>query len=270
MRNILITLIFLPLLSFAEANAVVYNVTHDRVISGTLSEKEVSIASISKLMTIYTVMKSNQDLNEKLTVTSNKINHTKLNKGMVLTRQELVNMSLVSSDNLAAVTLSQNYPGGQTQFIRQMNTHSKELGMIHTGFVEPTGLSPMNYSSVNDIMLLTKAVSAFQIVQEAAQTQRVITNPSIRLPERFKKGKKSRKVVKQPRQRSIINNPTSHYFGHEGIVTIKTGFTNAAGFCITMLVNANDQLYNITVLGAKTKQEREKIIKKAMDNIYNI
>ena len=31
-----------------------------------------------------------------------------------------------------------------------------------------------------------------------------------------------------------------------------------------------DQLYNITVLGAKTKQEREKIIKKAMDNIYNI
>ena len=63
MRNILITLIFFPLLAFAQANTVVYNVTHDRVISGSLSEKEVSIASISKLMTIYTVMKSNQDLN---------------------------------------------------------------------------------------------------------------------------------------------------------------------------------------------------------------
>jgi D-alanyl-D-alanine carboxypeptidase len=53
-------------------------------------------------------------------------------------------------------------------------------------------------------------------------------------------------------------------------VTIKTGFTNAAGFCITMLVNANDQLYNITVLGARSKQDREKIIKKAMDKIYNV
>jgi D-alanyl-D-alanine endopeptidase (penicillin-binding protein 7) len=269
MRNILITLIFLPLLSFAEANAVVYNVTHDRVISGSLSEKEVSIASISKLMTIYTVLKSNQDMNEKLTVIGNKINHTKLNKGMVLTREELVNMSLVSSDNLAAVTLSQHYPGGQEQFIRQMNAHTKELGMMHTGFVEPTGLSPMNYSSVSDIVALTRAVSVYPIVQRAAQTQQVVTKPAI--PDRFKKkGKKSKKIIKQPRQRSLINNPTSHYFGQEGIVTIKTGFTNAAGFCITMLVSANDQLYNITVLGAKSKQEREKIIKKAMDKINNV
>ena len=267
MRNILITLLFSPLLAFAGANTVVYNVTHDTVLDGSLGEQEVSIASISKLMTIYTVLKSNQDMSEKLTVTSGKINHTKLNKGMVLTRQELVNMSLISSDNLAAVTLSQHYPGGQTHFIRQMNMHSKELGMMHTSFVEPTGLSPMNYSSVSDIVLLTKAVSVYPIVQQAAQTQRVVTKPTV--PNKFKKGKKSKKVIKQPRHKSIVNNPTSHYFGKEGIVTIKTGFTNAAGFCITMLVSANDQLYNITVLGAKTKKEREKIIKKAMDKIYN-
>jgi len=267
MRNILIILLFLPLFSFAEANTVVYNVTHDRVISGSLSEKEVSIASISKLMTIYTVMKSNQDLNEKLTVISNKINHTKLRKGMILTRQELVNMSLVSSDNLAAVTLSQNYPGGQPHFIRQMNTHSKELGMMHTGFVEPTGLSAMNYSTVNDIVMLVKAVSNFPIVQQAAQTQRVVTKSAV--PNKSKKSKKSKKRIKQPRNKSIISNPTSHYFGKEGIVTIKTGFTNAAGFCITMLVSTNNQLYNITVLGARTKQEREKIVKKAMDKIHN-
>jgi len=267
MRKLLLTLLFSPLLAFAGANSVVYNITHDTVLDGSLGEKEVSIASISKLMTIYTVLKSNQDMSEKLTVTSNKINHTKLNKGMILTREELVNMSLISSDNLAAVTLSQHYPGGQTHFIRQMNNHTKELGMKHTSFVEPTGLSPMNYSTVGDIVLLTKAVSNFPIVQKAAQTQRVVTKPVV--SNKSKKSKKSKKLIKQPRNKTIVNNPTSHYFGKEGIVTIKTGFTNAAGFCITMLISANDQLYNITVLGARTKQEREKIIKKAMDKIYN-
>jgi D-alanyl-D-alanine carboxypeptidase len=67
------------------------------------------------------------------------------------------------------------------------------------------------------------------------------------------KGRKSSKVK---------GNPTIKYFGGDGVITIKTGFTRAAGFCVTMLVMANNKLYNITVLGAKTKQERQKIIEK--------
>ena len=269
MRNIFVTLLLLPLLAFAGPQALVYNVTDDTVVQGSLFCKEVSIASISKLMTIYTVLQANQDLNEKLAVTGNKINHTKLNKGMILTRRELIDMSLISSDNLAAMTLAEHYPGGMTQFVRDMNHHSKELGMKNTGFVEPTGLSPMNYSTTGDIVQLTKAVSSFPIVQLAAQTQKVITKPET--VNKGYKGKSKKKSVKEPvkkKSTKLVNNPTSHYFGNEGIITIKTGFTNAAGFCITMLVYANNQLYNITVLGARSKQEREVLVKKSLKAIH--
>jgi D-alanyl-D-alanine endopeptidase (penicillin-binding protein 7) len=128
-----------------------------------------------------------------------------------------------------------------------MNEHARELGLRHTSFVEPTGLSPMNYSSVADIVTLTQAVSKFDLVQQAAQAHGTKAQPT--------KGKKNLKVS---------GHPTSKYFGRDGIITIKTGFTNAAGFCITMIVQSKNQLYNITVLGAKSKQEREKIVKNYM------
>jgi len=255
MTKFLITLLFLPLSVFAHTNSVVYNITNNQIVSGSLDSSEVSIASISKLMTVYTVLKQEQDLDERLTVDNTKTPTTRLNKGMKLTRLELINLALISSDNKAAITLSQNFPGGQPHFIRTMNQNTRELGMKHTGFVEPTGLSPMNYSSIEDIVKLTQAVSQFDLVQEAARSTK-----SVALPAKTKKGKKPVKVS---------GRPTSHYFGKDGIITIKTGFTNAAGFCITMLVQANDQLYNITVLGAKSKQERERIIKKSLDKIYN-
>jgi len=251
MRNFIISLLFFPLFALAKPNSVVYNLSSNQVVSGVLDSEKVSIASISKLMTVYTVLMQDQSLTEKLTVTGNRITNTKIRKGMILTRIDLLRLSLVSSDNLAAMTLSENFPGGRVQFIQDMNKHAVELGMTHSGFIEPTGLSLMNFSTVEDIVKLTKAVSAFNIVQESARSSTLVTHYSI--------GKHDTK---------LSSNPTAKYFGQQGIITIKTGFTNAAGYCITMIIRANNQLYNITVLGAKTKQEREAIVKKSLAAIY--
>ena len=60
------------------------------------------IASISKLMTVYTVLKAEQDMDEKLTVRNKKTPTTKLVKGMRLTRKDLIELALVSSDNVAS------------------------------------------------------------------------------------------------------------------------------------------------------------------------
>lgn len=237
----------------ATTNTIIYNVTSNQVISGDLIEEKVSIASISKLMTVYTVLTQNQPMNEKLTVKGNKVPNTKISKGMVLTRYDLLKLSLVSSDNLAAMTLSENYPGGRIKFIEEMNHNAKSIGMFHSGFIEPTGLSPMNYSTIEDVIKLVTAVSSFEVVQLAAKSNGEVAQ--------YSRGKKTSK---------LNNNPTIKYFGQQGIITIKTGFTKAAGFCITILVNSNNQLYNITVLGAKTKQEREAIINHSLDIIHRI
>jgi len=262
MTKFLIILLFLPLSVFAKANTVVYNITNNQVISGSLDKSEVSIASISKLMTVYTVLKAEQDMNEKLTVQNKKTANTKLAKGMRLTRRDLVELALVSSDNIAAITLAENFPGGMNYFVYNMNEHSKHLGMHNTGFVEPTGLSPMNYSSIHDIVILSQAVSEFNQVQSAASTKKEIRE-NVEGVKTVKKVKNKHKVTTEG-SRTIVAHPTIKYFGQDGVITVKTGFTRAAGFCVTMLVKANDKLYNITVLGAKTKQEREKIVKNSL------
>lgn len=268
MHKIILTLLLVPVLSWAQPTSVLYNITNDTVIRGSLDDQPVSIASISKLLTVYTILKANQPMNEVLTVASNKTPHTKLRKGMKLTRRELIDMALISSDNLAAVTLAENYTGGYNNFISRMNQHAHDLHMQNSGFVEPTGLSPMNHSTINDLILLTRAVSSYDVIQTAAQTQKVITKPEVVVYKKSKH-KKRRKPIHEPINRKLVNNPTSNFFGREGVITIKTGFTRAAGFCITMLVTANNQLYNITVLGAKTKQERQKIVEKSLETIYN-
>mgnify|MGYP003345376319 CR=1 FL=1 len=267
MRKFIVILFFLPILCFAKTNTVVYNVTNNTVLQGNLNNQEVSIASISKLMTVYTVLKADQDMDEKLTVRSAKTPTTKLSKGMRLTRRELLELALVSSDNIAAITLGENFPGGMSYFVYQMNRHADELSMFHTGFVEPTGLSPMNYSSIHDIVTLTTVVSEYKIVQDAAKVQKEIKANAEGIKTSVKS--KNKKKVTKESERKIVAHPTSTYFGREGIVTIKTGFTRAAGFCITMLVESNNKLYNITVLGAKTKQERQRIVEQSLRQIYN-
>ncbi len=255
MRLLLIFLFCLPMHVWS-ATTIVYNVSNDTIVDGSLDIQEMSIASITKLMTVYTVLKAEQDLDEKLKVTSNRTPNTVLNKGATLTRRELIDLALVSSDNLAALTLAQYYPQGQEGFVDRMNQHAKELNLQQTSFVEPTGLNASNSSTIADIIKLTKIVSQFDLVKNAAQLQDISFYPKI-------KPTKKNKV-------KFFNNPTSQYFGKEGVVTIKTGFTRAAGFCITMLVKVNNEVYNIVVLGAKTKQERQKLVDKMLKTIYNV
>jgi D-alanyl-D-alanine endopeptidase (penicillin-binding protein 7) len=253
MRKFFLSLLFLPLMALSQPTTVVYDITNNKVVDGSLDNSELSIASISKFMTVYTVLQENQDLNELLTVTSKKTPNTKLSKGMILSRLDLINLALIGSDNIAALTLAENFPMGYSNFIQRMNYHAKELNMFHTGFVEPTGLSPMNYSTITDIVLLSKAMYEYDIVRAAAKVKSVTVYSN--------QGKKKVKIT---------SNSTSQYFGRDGIIAIKTGFTKAAGFCITMIVNANNQMYNITVLGAKTKYERQLLVERFLKSIYNV
>ena len=250
-RKILFLLLCAPSLLWAATSSVVFNITTQQVLDGSLGNSEMSIASISKLMTVYTVLKEDQNLSQTLTVRKHKhIPNTRLSAGMRLSRADLINLTLISSDNVAAITLSENFPGGYSNFIRNMNLNARELDMMHSKFVEPTGLSPMNISTINDLIHLTETVSKSEIFRDAAQSQSA--------NGKAQRGKKTTKIKYKS---------TSKYFGHDGIVTIKTGFTNAAGFCITMLVYSKNNLYNVTILGAKSKKERQLLVEKSLSKI---
>jgi D-alanyl-D-alanine endopeptidase (penicillin-binding protein 7) len=250
MRKILFLLLLAPVLAFANPTSLVYNVTNHQVVEGELATPAQSIASISKLMTIYTVLNSPQSLDEVLTVTGKPMSNTRLSKGMRLSRHDLIKLSLIGSDNLATRTLAQNYPGGEKAFVNKMNEHAQRLGMYNSRFVEPTGLSPLNNASVQDVVTLTNAASQYDIVRYAARLPHVTVQTT--------RGKKTVLITRKS---------TSPYFGSEGVITIKTGFTRAAGFCITMLVDVNGALYNITVLGAHSKAHRQQLVERSLRSI---
>src|SRR5690606_37824876 len=120
------------------------------------------IASITKLMTALVVIESGLPLDEVLTISSDDIDRmrhsrSRLPVGTRLTRGEMLHLALMSSENRAANALGRHYPGGLPAFVRAMNDKARALGMRHTRFVEPTGLSSDNVATSHDLVKLVRA-----------------------------------------------------------------------------------------------------------------
>ncbi len=86
----------------------------------------------------------------------------KLNSEISL--RSMLMLALMSSENRAAASLAHAYPGGYDAFIRAMNAKARALGMMHTHYVEPTGLSIKNVSSAQDLVKLLKATREYPLL----------------------------------------------------------------------------------------------------------
>lgn len=129
-----------------------------------------SIASITKLMTAVVIMDANLSMDERITITYDDVDRLKgsssrLAVGTTLTRQELLHLTLMSSENRAAHALGRTYPGGMSEFVRTMNMRAMMLGMNDTRYVEPTGLNSANRSSARDLALLTKVAYSYPLIR---------------------------------------------------------------------------------------------------------
>jgi serine-type D-Ala-D-Ala endopeptidase (penicillin-binding protein 7) len=119
------------------------------------------IASITKLMTALVVADAEQPMDELLTITSEDIDtekgsRSRLQLGTQLTRGEMLHLALMASENRAANALGRHYPGGLPAVVAAMNRRAQALGMTHTRYVEPTGLSSRNQSNATDLALLVR------------------------------------------------------------------------------------------------------------------
>ena len=129
------------------------------------------IASITKLMTALVVTEAGLSMNERLTVTQDDVDFTagsrsRLRLGTMLTRGEMLHLTLMSSENRAAHVLGRTHPGGLQVFVRLMNRKALELGMLNTRYVEPTGLSSDNQASATDLSRLVSAAMAHPIIRQ--------------------------------------------------------------------------------------------------------
>lgn len=114
-----------------------------------------------------------------------------------------------------------------------MNAKAKALGMTHTRFVEPTGLSIHNVSTARDLTKLLIATKQYPLIGQLSTTREdmaTFSHPAYTLPFRN----------------------TNHlvYRDNWNIQLTKTGFTNAAGHCTVMRTVINNKPVALVVMDA--------------------
>ncbi len=199
-----------------SSEALVIDVHGGRVLYAKRADGVTPMASITKLMTTLVVAEAHQPLDEYLTVTrADMMPYSHLPLGARLTRAQFFHLALMSSENRAAHVLARNYPGGVPAVVRAMNAKARALGMMHTHYVEPTGLSPGDVSTPADLARLVLAASHNAILR------RYSTSPGY--------------AIRVGRWRMPYY-PTDPLVRNRlwRIVVQKTGFTDPAGHCLVM------------------------------------
>jgi D-alanyl-D-alanine endopeptidase (penicillin-binding protein 7) len=157
-------------------------------------------------------------------------------KKLRLTRQDLIEMALVRSDNHAADMLCSNYLGGYKRCIEAMNQLAQKYGLENTRFTDASGIAPGNVSTAEDLLkLLNIAEKNYLIVAAASKTNVKIKN----------------------KKRWLVFKQTNPLIGHKHrFIVSKTGTTNAAGGCIILTVETDQGLRRVVVLGSRNGHTR--------------
>ena len=164
--------IFNPdVLNIQSTAVLVVNPSNGSVIYDKNISAVSPIASITKLMTAMVVLDAKLPLDESITLTEDDLDYLKhtgsrLHIGTVLTRDEMLRLALMSSENRAASALGRAYPGGVAAFIREMNLKALSLEMMHTSFADSTGLSSSNVSTAQDLAKMVTAAYQYPLIRQ--------------------------------------------------------------------------------------------------------
>jgi D-alanyl-D-alanine endopeptidase (penicillin-binding protein 7) len=223
MKKLLILLLALPSLCFAQKITATSWVVADgngNVIESVNASQPRSIASITKLMTAMVVLDANQDLDETI-------------KGT--TRLELLQLMLVKSDNNAANLLCDNYPSGRAGCIGAMNWKAYTLGLQETHYADPSGLNVMNVSTAQELVKIVMAASEYPVIVKASNT--------------------SQGKIKKKKQYFAFHN-TNPLVATKDFIISKTGYINASGGCIVMMLDTKIGRRIVVLLNSKNTRTR--------------
>ncbi len=229
-------------LDLKSSVALVIDQDTNEVLFSKNSQAVLPVASITKLMTALVVIESGSSLDAPLTVSQDDIDTEKgsgsrLRVGTELSRNEMLHLALMSSENRAANALGRHHPGGLPAFVDAMNRKARELGMFDTRYVEPTGLSSANQSSAHDLTLLVKAASNHAIIRELSTS----------LETQVAVGKRQ---LQFRNTNGLVRNP------EWDIGLQKTGYISEAGRCVVMQAQLAGRTLIMVLLDSAGKYSR--------------
>jgi serine-type D-Ala-D-Ala endopeptidase (penicillin-binding protein 7) len=231
-------------LKLASANVLVLDAEDGHRVYAKAADEVTPIASLTKLMTAMVVLDGNPSLDDPVAVDMDdfdylKGSHSRLRMGTTLSRGEMLRLALMSSENRAASSLARHYPGGNVAFIAAMNAKAAALGMTRTRFEDPTGLSPNNVSTANDLATMVRAAAEYPLIRDYTTT-----------PAHFVEVQPSGQVLGFNNSNALVKNVAWD------IQLQKTGYIREAGRCVVMLATIASRPMVIVLLDSFGKYTR--------------
>ena len=221
------------------AKSYIVTDTQGQVVAEQNADQPRPIASITKLMTVMVVVDARQPMDEalKLDFKLAKKYHTRLPRSVkTLTRKELIDLAMVKSDNFAAYTLCDYFPGGVGACVAAMNAKAATLSMWNTNYTDPTGLEETNVSTAHDLIKLIIMAKSYPEIVDA-------TKPSVEIK------------VKKHWWQAWNTSPIVRTHDDDVVVS-KTGYISSSGGCLVMLMNTEVGQRVVALLGSRNTHTR--------------
>lgn len=220
-----------------------------KVLAASNEHQRAEPASLTKIMTAYTIFTALKSGQVKLTdnvVVSERAwregGAGSAGSTMFLpihsstTLENMLKGMIIQSGNDASIALAEHLSGSEEAFSDVMNRHAKELGMGDTHYVNAAGLpDPEHYTSAIDVALLSRA-----LIRE--------------FPEYYAWFSQKEFVfngIKQGNRNLLL-------YGDPGVDGIKTGHTQSAGYCLAASGKRGDMRMIAVVMGTSGPDARAK------------
>ena len=228
----------------AAASAVLMEKESGAVLYEKDARQKLEPASVTKIMTLLLIMEALDSgriaRDDMVTVSAYAAgmggSQVYLKEGEQMSVSELLKCITVVSGNDAAVAMAEYLSGSEAAFVAEMNLRARELGMADTNFVNCTGLPAQGHlTSAHDIALMSREL--------------ILNHPSIReyttiWMDSIRGG-----------QFQLANTNKLVRF-YEGATGLKTGSTDAAGYCLSATAERDGMELIAVVLKAKTSEQR--------------
>lgn len=221
-------------LSINSQNAIVFNLKDNNIIYEKNSNKQVYVASLTKIMTALVAIEQIDDLTEKVTITEEMLlgiyeySKAGLQVGDIVTYEDLLYGVILPSGADCVQALEITIAGGRDEFASLMNKKASELELSNTYFSNGIGMDENNYSSAKDIAIILQTALKNETFYKIYTT----------------------KNYKMTNGLEIKATVETHNIDSSIIKGSKTGFTDAAGLCISALYEDENYKYLIVTTNA--------------------
>ncbi len=234
----------------------------NKILFSKNKEKILPIASITKLISILVFLDQKIDLNKEVVIKKEdrrEGGRIYLGYGERVSIDDLLNLSLVASDNEAVAALMRVSGFSEKEFVDLMNAKAMELKMDSSHFVDPTGLNPGNVSTPGDLIKLAEeAFSRPEIVKRLNKKEYSFSEK--------KTGKYHRVFSTDKLLGGFLKDSSQDYFLQAG----KTGYLDEAGYCfLAQVKNKKGKEIIIVLLGSNKNVSRFQETKGIIAWIFN-